>query len=184
MIIRLTKLTELCETQFNMMVSKREAKKNRQRALADTWERMTTVDKIRKLFASGRPRKHDQIVSPITAYGQAGELFERVQIAMTAGELDPTDVRASLVVNELGTEPLATITIPVGRSKIDAAIPTLTGLVKPIPVGIVFSIADREETRPDHKFKQWATPFLTGPAALETLKQTLADIAAGRKMDS
>lgn len=167
-----------------MMVSKREARANRRKALADNVEAMTVVSEIRKRYASGRPRKNDQILSPVTAYGLAGEMFERLQQEMTAAKLDPSDVRASLVVNELTTEPTGVVTIPVGRSKIDAAIPTLLGFVKPMPVGIVFSITDREETRPDHKFKQWASPFLTGPDAIGTLKQVLANIAAGKQMDS
>ncbi len=166
------------------MVSKREAKKNRQKALAETWERMTTVDKIRKLFASGRPRKHDQIVSPITAYGQAGELFERVQIAMTAGELDPADVTAVLIVAERGTDEPAALKIPIGRSKIDEVIPTLTAFVKPCPVGVVFSILDRAETDPDRKFKQWASMFITGPDAIATMQQAMSELKKGHPVAS
>src|ERR1700722_10407545 len=87
-----------------MMVSKREARKNRRAALADTVENMTKATEIRKRYASGRPRKHDQILSPITAYGLAGELLERIQKDMADAGLDPGDATAILIVNELGGE--------------------------------------------------------------------------------
>lgn len=167
-----------------MMVSKREARANRRKALADTWERMTTVSKIRKLFASGRPRKIDQRLSPITAYGQAGSLFERVQEHMTMAKLDPNDVRGLLIVAERDTEGKHTLAhpFPLRRDQMDATIPALLKVPNPLPVGVVFSIYDREANPPD--YKQWASSFLIGPAALETLQQVLDVIKGGKRMDS
>ena len=167
-----------------MMVSKREARKNRRAALAETWERMTTVSKIRKLFASGRPRKIDQRLSPITAYGQAGSLFERVQEHMALAKLDPADVRGLLIVNENDAEgkPLLAHPFPLRRDQMDATIPALLKVPNPLPVGVVFSIYDREANPPN--YKQWATSFLSGPAAIETLQQVLDVIKAGKQMDS
>ena len=166
------------------MVSKREARANRRKALADTWERMTTVAKIRKLYASGRPRKRDQILSPITAYGQAGTLFERLQADMTLAKLDPADARALLVVNLLDQDPPVAMPFPVSRATMDETLMALIKIPQGLPVGVVFSITDHEETDPEKRYKQWASPFLEGPAATESLRQVLDDIKAEKKADA
>ncbi len=143
---------------------------------------MTTVSKIRKLFASGRPRTRDQQISPITAYGQAGELFERLQQAMTFGELDPRDADAFLVVNELAdVEYPVAMMIQISRDSIETSIPKLLAFKKPVPVGAVFRVQDRQEERPEHLYKMWASPFLGDAAAIETLRKVLDKISEGGK---
>jgi hypothetical protein len=167
-----------------MMVSKREARANRRKALAGTMEKMTVVTEIRKRFASGRPRKHDQIFSPLTAYGLAGEMLESVQKEMTAKGLDPADVKGVLIVNELGGEaateerPVA-VPLPVSIATMDETLPKLREFFKPIPVGVIFQIADPEDERPGHRLKQWASYFVAGPAAIATMKQAMEKVAAG-----
>jgi hypothetical protein len=166
-----------------MMVSKREARTNRRKALAETWERMTTVSKIRKLFASGRPRTKDERLSSITAYGQAGSLFERVQEAMMSAKLDPADVRGLLIVSERDGEgnPMFAHPFPLNRVQMDEVLPALLRVHNALPVGVAFSILDREETDPAKKFKQWATPFLADATSQSILKQYLDVIQTGAK---
>jgi hypothetical protein len=166
-----------------MMVSKREAKKNRQAALANTFENMTKAAKIRKLFSSGRPRKIDQHLSPITAFGQGGMLFERVQRDMTEAGLDPDDVRGMLIVAELDSagNTIVTHPFPLRRSEIEKTLPALLAVPNPLPVGVVISIRDHEANPPD--FKQWASPFLSGPETRATLQQVLDVIKAGKARD-
>ena len=143
---------------------------------------MTKAAKIRKLYAAGRPRKPDQKLSPITAYRQAGVLFEKLQRDMTWAELDPADARAVLVVNEVAKEEIIIHQFPVNRATIEETIPALLKVQNPIPVGVVCSIFDREAKPP--VYRQWASPFLSAPAALATLQRVLEVTAAGKRMDS
>jgi hypothetical protein len=179
-----------------MMVSRRQARTNRRKALAATWSAMTTVAKIRKLYSSGRPRKLDQKISPITAYGQAGVYLEKIQLDMTMAGLDPNDVSVFLFVQETAadftaqtsfsdfatavpSDFTAAVPFPVSRATMDLTIPQLLEFKNALPVCVVVQILDREETRPEHKYKRWIAPFVTGVDPDAIIAQILSHMERG-----
>ena len=77
---------------------------------------------------------------------------------MALAKLDPADVHGLLIVSESDAEGkllVAHIRSRCAEIKMDATIPALLKVPNPLPVGVVFSIYDREANPPN--YKQWAT---------------------------
>ncbi len=140
---------------------------------------MTRAAKIRKLFNSGRPRTYDEIMTVMAAYLRAGLTLEKLQSAVVAEGLEKSDCGAALVVREHSTDPVLH-RVPVSLNSMDAAIAKLMNIPKPLPLGIVFYVFDREDLRPGHQVKLWITPFLTGPDAVDDLKTVLEQLKEGK----
>ena len=166
------------------MVSKRQARANRRKALADTQASMTLVAKIRKERTSGRPRKHDQILSPLTAYALALAALDELKNDMRSNKLDPADARASLVVNDLSQDPPIAYPFTVTPENMEKTLGALCRVTKPLPVGVVYIVRDRELPEGHPPYSLWTSQFLGGPAATDTLRQVLDTIKSGKQMDS
>lgn len=148
---------------------------------AEEWTLLTTATKIQRLFAVGRPREKDRVVSPLTALAQAADMLTRVQRAMEAADLAMADVNAELVVNGPSGDggPVVTHEFFLREGSAAQIIERLLQIPNASPIGIIFSIKDREAAI-QPMYRQWAMPFLTGPDALATLQSILDEMKQGK----